>query len=73
MAMIFRPEALDELRRLLSERPMTAREIAAETGCSMPAVYRRIVELGRRGAKVKARAMKWRRVGPRPVAYRVIP
>jgi len=66
-------QTLAKLAGDLREQAMTARQIAAACGCSMPVAYARVRALRDRGITVletRSEVAAGKR-GPKPVAYRV--
>lgn len=62
-------EILNRLAALLRKQPLTAKQIAAQTKCCVPAVYARIRALQARGVRVLQQPITEKRTGPKAVAY----
>ena len=65
-------KALTTLIRLLTDHPLTARQIAAKTGVTKVTAYRRVLSLKERGVYIVEHKVRDGATGPESVAYMVI-
>ena len=62
---------LDKLSKMLRQKPMTAKAIAAAFGCARPVAYQRVRELRKRGETVYTIPLRESPTGPESTAYGV--
>jgi predicted ArsR family transcriptional regulator len=62
---------IDRVAAALRAKPYTAKQLAADLGCSLPTVYLRLAALERRGDPL-LKVVAHRKVsGPRPTTYSI--